>query len=251
MTTLTLLTRIYNSHQLRQMDTIIADAIEGLDVNAVVTGTLANRWVQVEVSGEDEGVVAKLLERDTGFCPVELANVKKFASLKGFVTDLEKSSEWLALDVGVVKPAGVQAVVPLGHLQANLAGGKKLSLKQLSELWGFCNNLPLQIKVLNVGEDELRIEAQLQNSQIHRFELWRDSLLDRLLVTGASQAEIDEAISHAGIGRDVLEVETLGTFEHALVCKLGTDAAGLIGAIGRMLRKSKFTVFNPKKILSP
>ena len=250
MTTLTLLTRIYNSHQLRQMDSIVADLTEGLDVHAVVTGTFANRWVQVEVSGEDEGVATKLLERDMGFCPVTLANVKKFAALKGYVIGLEKSKEDLTLDIGVVQPTTVHAVVPLKHLQANLAGGKKLTLKQLGELWGFCENLPLQIKVLNVNADANQVEAQLQDSQIHRLELWRDSLLDRLLVIGASRAEVDEAIIQGGIGRDVIEVAALGTFEHALVCKLGTDAAGLIGAIGRMLRKAKFTVFNPKKILN-
>ena len=181
MTTLTLMTRIYNSHQLRQMDTVLADLIEGLDVQAAILGTLANRWVQVEVSGEDESVATKLLERDMSFCPVTLANVKKFASLKGYVTGLEKSKEELTLDIGVVQPTPVHAVVPLKHLQANLAGGKKLSLKQLSELWGFCDNLPLQIKVLNVNTDANQVEAQLQDSQIHRFELWRDSLLDRLL----------------------------------------------------------------------
>jgi hypothetical protein len=55
------------------------------------------------------------------------------------------------------------------------------------------------------------------------------------------------AVAQAGLNRDVIDVETLGMFEHALVCKLGTDAAGLIGRVGRKLRKAKFTVFNPKK----
>jgi hypothetical protein len=33
------------------------------------------------------------------------------------------------------------------------------------------------------------------------------------------------------------------------VCKLGTDAAGLISKIGRILKSAKFAVFNPKKIM--
>jgi len=247
-TNLTLMTRIYNSHQLRQMDTIIADLIEGLDVQVAVIGTLANRWVQVEVSGEDEGIATKLFERDMGFCPVKLANVKKFASLKGYLVGFEKNKEELTLDIGVVEPVPVHAVIPLKHLQTNLAGGTKLLLNQLGEMWGFSDNLPMQIKVLNVNAGENQVEAQLQDSQLKMFERWRDSLLDRLLVVGASRAEVDEAILQGGIDRDVIEVEDLGTFEHALVCKLGTDAAGLIGAIGRMLRKAKFTVFNPKRI---
>jgi hypothetical protein len=36
--------------------------------------------------------------------------------------------------------------------------------------------------------------------------------------------------------------------EHALTCKLGTDAAGLIPKIGRNLKNAKFAVFNPKSL---
>jgi hypothetical protein len=39
-------------------------------------------------------------------------------------------------------------------------------------------------------------------------------------------------------------------FEHALTCKLGTDATGLIPKIGRYMRNAAFIVFNPKKIIS-
>ncbi len=248
MTSLTILTRIYNSHQLPQMDTILEHLVEGLDVTAAVTGTLANRWVQVDVSGEDEAVLTKLLERDMGLCPIALANVKKFASLKGYIAGLEKSTETLSVDIGVVQPEPVYASVSLKHLQAVLADGKKYTLKQLSQLWGLSDNLPLQIKVLKVDTVENNVEAQLHDSQIARFTNWRDSLLDRLIITGASLDEINAAVDRAGIYRDVIEIETLSTFEHALVCKLGTDATGLVGAVGRLLRKSKFTVFNPKKI---
>jgi hypothetical protein len=74
-------------------------------------------------------------------------------------------------------------------------------------------------------------------------------MLDRLLVIGASLGEVKLAIEQEGLDRDVIDVESFGIFEHALVCKLGTDAAGLIGRIGRHLRKAKFTVFNPKALL--
>jgi len=41
----------------------------------------------------------------------------------------------------------------------------------------------------------------------------------------------------------------LGLFEHAIVCKLGTDAAGLIPKIGKKLWSAKFSVFSPKRII--
>jgi hypothetical protein len=47
----------------------------------------------------------------------------------------------------------------------------------------------------------------------------------------------------------VIGLESLGMCEHALVCKLGTDAAGLIPRIGRILKSAKFAVFNPRKIM--
>jgi hypothetical protein len=37
-------------------------------------------------------------------------------------------------------------------------------------------------------------------------------------------------------------------FEHALTCKLGTDAAGLIPKIGKKLPSATFSVFNASRI---
>jgi len=40
----------------------------------------------------------------------------------------------------------------------------------------------------------------------------------------------------------------LGWLEHAIVCKLGTDAVGLIPAVGRFLRTATLAPFSPRKI---
>ena len=57
------------------------------------------------------------------------------------------------------------------------------------------------------------------------------------------------AVEQAGLNRDVIDVNALGMFEHALVCKLGTDAAGLVPRLGRNLHKATFNVFGPRKLL--
>ena len=248
MTTLTLLTKIYNTHQIRGLESNFTELIGDLSAEVRVKGTAANKWVVLEVSGEDEGVASKLLERETGFCPMHLENVKKFAALKGYVTNLGKSKEELFLDIGVFDPKPVYASVALAHLQHHFSGGKPLPLKTLSETWGFCENLPLELKVLDVDLEGNRVKAELQTSQINKLIQWKDSLLDRLLVIGASRGEVNSAIELEGLDRDIIDVESFGMFENALVCKLGTDAAGLIGRIGRRLRKAKFTVFNPKSM---
>lgn len=232
------------------MDNILGDLFEGLDIEATIIGTMAGRWVQLELSGEDEEIATNLLAREVGFCPVNIESIKKFSSVKGYVIGSDKAGERLSIDIGLFQPNTTYVTVPLSQLQTQLAYGKKLPLKKICELWGITENLPLKIKVLDISSEEKKIEAEIEAAQIRRLILWRDSLLDRLLVFGASRHEINFTIEQEGLNRDIIDVESLGMFENALICKLGTDGTGLISKIGKRLRKAKFTVFNPKKILA-
>jgi hypothetical protein len=74
------------------------------------------------------------------------------------------------------------------------------------------------------------------------------SASDKLIVLGVALRQVEDTLGYAQLNRDIISVESLGLFEHALTCKLGTDAAGLIPKIGRLLKSAKFAVFNPRKI---
>jgi hypothetical protein len=74
-------------------------------------------------------------------------------------------------------------------------------------------------------------------------------LLDRLIIVRASADNIKLALKYGGLTRDIVDVEPLGFFEHAVLCKLGTDARGLIPRIGRNLKEATFAVFSPRRIL--
>jgi hypothetical protein len=248
MTTLTLLTKINNDNQLKQIDKALKLAFEGLEVEAKILGTVADRWVQIALAGEDEGVATNYVIKEIGLCPSNFGNVKKFSALNGYVTNVEKNGEELSIDVGVFEPKIVHATIPLRHLQAQLVDGRKIALGKIAELFGFCKDLPVSVKVSCLNEEESSIEAELATAQIERYQVWRESLLDRLLVLGSSLHEIKMTLKHAKLDRDVIGVEPLGMLEHALTCKLGTDAAGLIPKIGRNLKNAKFAVFNPRKI---
>jgi|WetSurMetagenome_2_1015567.scaffolds.fasta_scaffold472527_1 hypothetical protein len=249
MTTYTLLAKIYSSHQRKQIGDIISDLFEGLSVEATVTGEPGESWMQVIISGDDEEIAKNLLARDFGFCPTELSNVAVDSTLKGYVTNLQNSRDQLLVDIGILKPKAVYAAVPLGNLQSQLVDGKKLPLKRIAELWGLCENLPITVKVVSPEVKDGAVAAELAPEQTARFLHWRNSLLDRLLVLGESSEQVKLIVQSTGLERDVIDVEALGMFEHALVCKLGTDAAGLIGRLGSKLRKAKFTVFSPKPLV--
>jgi hypothetical protein len=248
MTTLTLLTRINSDRQLKQISKTLKLAFEGLDVEAKILGTAADRWVQLALAGEDEGIATSYILKEIGVCPASVENIDKFSVRKGFITNLEQSKEEMLVDVGVFKPEVVQATVPLRHLQAYLVDGRKVALKRIAELFGFCEDLPINVKVVRLNKEEMRVEAELSEKQKSVYDNWRESLLDRLIVLGPALYEIKRALNQAKLDRDVISVEPLGVFEHALTCKLGTDATGLIPKIGRTLKNAKFAVFNPKRL---
>jgi hypothetical protein len=248
MTTLTLLTRIHNVNQLNQIDKALKLSFEGLDVEDKILGIVADRWVQIALAGEDEDIAVNYIAKEMGFCPTSFENVKKFSTLKGYISGPEKSREELSVDVGVFQPKVVYAIIPLRCLQAKLVDGRRIALKKIVELFGFCEGLPISVKVGRVNEGGSGLEAELSTRQVEEYASWQESLLDRLIVLGSSAYEVKMALGRAKLERDVISIESLGMFEHALVCKLGTDAAGLISKIGRILKSARFAVFNPRRI---
>ena len=250
MTTLTLLTKINDDNQLEQIGKALKVSFEGLEVEIEIFGTVADGWVQIAVAGEDEEVATNYLIKEIGLCPGNFGNVRKLSTLKGYIKNIGKNGGELSIDVGVFQPKIVHATIALRHLQAQLVDGRKFALRKIAELFGLCEDLPVSVKVTGLNEEESRIDAELSNKQIGKYRVWRESLLDRLLVLGASLHEVTAAIERAKLKRDVIDVETLGLLEHALTCKLGTDAAGLIPKIGRTLKNAHFSVFNAKTVMN-
>ena len=249
MPTVTLLAKIYNSSQVKLVEKNLSFALKGLKFKAKILGTTSRGWVQIEVSGEDESVALGYLANEIGLCPESMANVQKFSTLKGRIVTLNKNYDKLRLDAGIFSPDIVDAEVPLRYLQAQLVDGRKTALRKIVELYGFHDNLSLTVKVVNVDKENNLVEAMLAEKQASSYGNWTKSLLDRLIVLGASLSEVRRALEISGFNRDVVIIESLGMFEHVVVCKLGTDAKGLIPRIGKILRNALFAVFNPKKIL--
>ena len=250
MTTLTLLVKASNPSQLKQVGDLLNVAFENLDVEVKILGNPVNKRVQVSLSGEDEGIATSYINKEIGTCPTSLENVKNFSILKGYVSKVDINKQELKVDIGVFQPKIIQATIPLAHLQAQLVDGGKVALKKISEIYGFYEDLPLSIKVIRLNDEESdELEAELSMEQIDKIRLWQQSLLDRLIILRSSLGGIETVLERTRLNRDVIGIEALGLFEHALTCKLGTDATGLIPKIGRYMRNARFIVFNPKKII--
>jgi hypothetical protein len=251
MTELTLLVKASNLGQVKQIDELLKTQFEELDVEVKVLTNSANRWVQVSLSGEDEAIASSYINKEIGTCPTNLENAKNYSVLRGYISKLDLTKQELIVDVGIFEPKIVLATIPLARLQEQLVEGKKMDLKKIAEAYGFAERSPLSIKPLlfPIAEEGEVLQAELSVTQVEKLQGWQQSLLDRLIILGASKETIENVLERTRLNRDVIDIETLGMFEHALTCKLGTNAAGLVGIVGRYLRNSVFVVFNAKKSL--
>jgi hypothetical protein len=244
MTTLTLLTKTKDNEQLKQVHQTLQTHLSGLDIEARILGTVGGGWIQISLSGEDEAIATNYLIQEIGLCPSSYDSVK-FSTVKGYINNIESDGSGLSVDVGIFKPEIVHAIIPLNSLQIELLNSMNISLGKLADLFGLCEGLPLRVTINSLNENETFLDARLSIEQIEKYRVWRESLLQRLLVLYPSLQEIEVALKHFRLYRDVIEVEPLGFFAHALTCKLGTDATGLIPKIGKTLKNSRFAVFNP------
>ncbi|TFH23944.1 DUF2110 family protein [Candidatus Bathyarchaeota archaeon] len=250
MTTLTLLVKASNLGQVKQIDELLKTQFSELDVEVEVSNNTANRWVQVLLSGEDEAVATSYINKEIGTCPSSLENAKNYPVLRGYISKLDTTKQELSVDVGIFEPKVVLATVSLANLQTQLVEGRNTDLKKIAEIYGLVERSPLSIKLVSAITGEVEgLQGELAEEQVERLHSWQQSLLDRLIILGASLDKIENVLERTRLNRDVIEIETLGMFEHSLTCKLGTNAAGLVSIVGRYLRNSIFVVFNAKKSL--
>jgi len=245
MTTVVLSSKIYNDKQLVYVEEYLKRLFKGLMVRIENIEITVDSRIRVIFHGEDKKVALNYLEREVGLSPTRLEALKKFSTVKGYVTKL--GLDEIFVDIGVVFPKTLDVSVPLQRLQAQLADGRKIAMQKMTELYGLTENMPLTVKITSLSENH--VEAELAETQLAIYRRWVKTLFDRLIVLGASQPETWKAIKNARCQSDIITIEPLGLFEHAIVCKLGTDAVGLIPKIGKHLPNTKLEIFKPKTIL--
>jgi hypothetical protein len=247
MPTITLSVKVNGDHQLELIRNLLEPIFEGLKVDIKIERMIRG-WVQLTASGEDEHVALRYLTQKMGAAPVLLKNIDKFSTIKGYISSFDKRK--LYVDIGISSPKSVDVAIPLRYLRAQLVDGRKMPLREITDLFCFFENLPLMIKITGTERRKNQVKAILSERQLTLYRNWTKTLLDRLVVLGASSSEVEYAIRRGRCNRDVVNVEFIGMLEHAIVCKLGTDAVGLIPKVGRKLANANFAVFNPKRVLN-
>ena len=246
----TVLEKLYGSGSSETFEKLYSSLISGLEVRLVFAGVTDRGWIQLDVSGEDETAALSFLEHKVGLAPASHAALNKFSVIQGKVVFSGKSEEELCVDLGLSSDNNYDATISVERLRAQLADGKKVPLRTLVDLFCLCDNLPIKVKIGNVDGESIIAEAILAEKQINLFNSWIRSRFDRLIILGSFFSDVERAVNNTRHFRDIIKIESLGFLEQVVLCKLGTDAVGLIPKLGRYLKKSAVLVpFSPKKIL--
>ena len=247
MAIVTLLEKVYGRRSAKEFQGTFAGMCRGLNVQLRILNCAPRGWIRLEVKGEDERAALNFFKEEVGLAPVSIKNVKCGDIIRGRIVS-SKSKLELKLDLGVYEPKMIDATLPLKNLQAQLADGKKLALKTIVELYGLYPNLPLEVKVQKLDVESEIIIVTLSEQQILLFNRWIRQALERLIILGVTREEIEYAIKTLRLSRDVYAIESLGLLEHAVICKLGTKAKGLIPKLGPKLQNAVLTPFTPIRI---
>ncbi len=205
-------------------------------------------WARLDLQGEDSEVLKELLARDLGQAQTNLTNIEAQGVYEGIISS--RLNDNLEVDIGIELPTPVNVRVGLGALRAQLADGKPLRGSEIIQ--EYCLNLgsPATVRITRLEPEAHILEGWLADSQIDRLASWIATRLDRIQISDSFRREVEYAIKKSAIERDIVSVEQMALTMHSVVCKLGTDAVGLIPKLGSVLRQRQLNPFIPKRIIT-
>ena len=218
-----------------------------LSASVGLQGFSKRGWTIIDVKGDDYEIVAELIARKLGLTHTDFSSIELFGNYDGILSEV--TAKDLGVDVGLEAPRPQTIRVNLGTLRAQLCDGKNLSMKELTENYCLIPNTKVTVRI-TLLHPESEIEGWFADSQLALLSNWISMRLDRILVFNCSRREVDLAIKKANIERDTISVEHLTLTTHSVLCKLGTDAVGLMPKLGAVLRNRELKPFIPARIAS-
>ncbi|OLD01045.1 hypothetical protein AUG19_06840 [archaeon 13_1_20CM_2_54_9] len=190
-------------------------------------------WLDVRAKGEDADAFLNLLRGKFGEAPRHHSNIERWDVRRGFIIGSGRIGFGVYVDVGITEPAHKDALYPLHRMRAQLADGAVTSCRELLEENALTDDFPVKVLVTEIDGERLTVELADETREL--FASWKKFPFDRVIAIGATKDAVEGAVSNARIEYDVIKVEPLSIFAHCLVCKIGTDAPGVIARIGNRL----------------
>lgn len=248
MNTIKLLTKAYGPHRGRLLGFLRSELTRDfgeLDVKVLQIHTDRRDHVEVTVQGDDSEFALNHLTNQYGRCPSP-NDITSNTILNGRLIDVGQVGFGIYVDVGIDKSERLDPLLSLYTLRKQVRANKPL--RSIAKTMQLVDYLPVDIRITEADHQNRRIEAELGPDTTTRLDYWIGDDHERLLVFGANQSLIEEALRKSGHMEDIYQFERLGTFEIVLVCKRSTRASGILAAIGPRLRGVPIHLFIPKEI---
>jgi len=213
---------------------------------SVKLGVTTSDFVSAEIEGSDSEFFVELIKREMRLAPQDLSEIEVNDNLKAYVNGINKQ-HGIEVSIGPVS-LKTKCEVAREPLKAQLCDGRDFPVEKIVQSYCLQEDVPILIRVTSVDVMRRHIEAWISDDQIARFEQWRRERFHRIIAIGGPQEELREAIRLSRTDRDVTEIEGLSFTASSLVCKLGTEAPGIIAMIGRYLSNFKLHAFLPGRV---
>jgi hypothetical protein len=224
-------------------------AVKGeLGASIRLDGFTRKGWARLDLEGEDSDVLRELLARDLGEAQTNAAQLEAQGIYQGIVSG--EADNCLEIDIGIETPRPLNARIGLAALRAQLGDGKPLRGNEIIQQYCLVPGSRTTVRLTKLEPDAQTVEGWLADSQIERFSSLIATGLDRIRITDCFRQEIENAVRKSRIERDIISIESETLTAQSLVCKLGTDAVGLIPKLGKILRTRKLDPFIPRRILT-
>ncbi|HEV2120701.1 MAG TPA: DUF2110 family protein [Candidatus Bathyarchaeia archaeon] len=192
------------------------------------------QWLQVRARGEDADAFLNLLKQEYGEAPVSHSSLEKWDAVRGFVAGAGRIGYGVYFDIGVQDPRPKDALYPLHRMRAQLADGEPKSAREILDANALVDFVPLQMIVTELEGENISVE--LNDQARDSLVSWRKYPFDRVIVVGADVDFVENAVRASGLESDIVAVESLSVFVQSVLCKIGTEAPGVIAKIGNRLR---------------
>ena len=234
--------------ELRQpLEARLRKLASSLDVTAQLEGLTSNGFVTVAVKGSDSEVFTELIKKKLGLAPSEMSEIRVDDNFKAYTTRIDTNRESVEVEIGPVSTR-FKSEIAREALAAQLCDGRSIPAETVARTYCLHEGVPVFVRVVSIDAEHRRIEAWVSDGQASRFEQWRRERFQRIIAVGGFEDEIREAVRLSRVERDVIDVEELALTAHSLVCKLGTDAPGIIAKVGRFASKFKLYAFLPERV---
>jgi len=230
----------------KELETTLAGLRGGLKVELKLQPFSKDGWAVVEIQGDDSEVFVELVSRKFGLVPSEISKVERHGNYRGIVKRFDSD---LIVDIGIQRPKPAIIRVKLSSVRAQLTDGRgSATARELAESYCLFPGTPVSVRITSLEPDATQIEGWLSDPQIDTFAEWINCGLERIQAYDCLQSELDFAIHKARLMRDVVSTEQLNMTTHSVLCKIGTDAVGVIPKLGSILKRSMLQPFVPQRI---